>query len=65
MDWKFERIHCLKLNVYKFLTRNALYGQLLGVSAIERTVLGGNVNWDLKMMSAIKCPLYRGFVMRV
>ena len=27
--------HCLKRNVYKFLTRNALFCPLLGVSSIE------------------------------
>ena len=30
----------LKFNGCKFLTRNVLYGLLLGVSAIERSVLG-------------------------
>ena len=30
---------------------DALYGLLLGVSAIEMSVLGHNVNGDLKMMS--------------
>ena len=36
--------------------------------AIERSVLGGYVNWVLKLMSAIsaiKCPLQGRFVMRV
>ena len=28
----------------------------MGVSAIERSVLGDNVNWDLKMMSTIERP---------
>ena len=37
---------------------NVLYDLLLGMSAIERSVLGGNVNWDLRMMSATeRCPL--------
>ena len=51
--------HCLsKINV--------LHGLFLGVSAIKRSVLRGNVIWDLKMMSAIeKCPLQRGSVIRV
>ena len=44
--------NCLKLNVYKFLTRTNLSSLLLGVSAIERWELDGNVNWDLKL-----CPL--------
>ena len=40
------------------------------MSAIDRSILKGNVNWDLKIMSAIevsaiKCLLQRGFVMRV
>lgn len=47
---------------YKILT-NVLYNLLLGVSAIERFVLGVNVNWDLKMIS-IKCPVHRGFVIK-
>ena len=30
----------------------------LGVSVFERSVLGGNVNWDLKMLSVLeRCPL--------
>ena len=51
--------HCLsKINV--------LNGLFLDVSAIKRSVLRGNVIWDLKMMSTIeKCPLQTGFVMRV
>ena len=47
---------------YKILT-NVLYNLLLGVSAIERSVLGVNVNRDLKMIS-IKCPVHRGFVIK-
>ena len=31
---------------------NVLYDLLLEMSAIERSVLGGNVNLDLRMMSA-------------
>ena len=58
--------HCLKQNVCKCITRNVLYGLLLGVPAIERSVLGGNVSSDLKIMSAIeRYPLHRGFVARV
>ena len=44
--------NCLKLNVYKCLTRTNLSSLLLGVSAIERWELGDNQNWDLKL-----CPL--------
>ena len=44
----------LKQNAYKRLTRYALYDLLLDVSAIERSVLRGNVNWNLKMTSAIE-----------
>ena len=41
----------------------AYNNMLLGLSAIERLVLGVTVNWDLKMMSTIeKCPLNGGFV---
>ena len=57
--------YCRKLNVDKFLTGNILYDLFLGVSAIESSVLGNNVNWNLKMMPAIeRCSLHRGFVMR-
>ena len=40
---------------------------ILDVSAIKRSVLGGNVSWDLKMMSttevsAIKCSLHGDFI---
>ena len=62
--------HCPKSNVYKFLIGNVLYGLLLDASAIQRSVLGGNRNWDLKLMSpiemsAIKCLLHISFVMSV
>ena len=40
--------HCLKQNLYKFLTRNALHGLLLGASAIERSVLERILNWFQK-----------------
>ena len=36
--------HCLKKNLYKFLTWNIFYNLLLGVFAIKRSVLGNNVN---------------------
>ena len=45
--------NCLKKNVYKFLGRNALYWT--SPPAIERSVLGSNVSWDLKMMSTTVC----------
>ena len=32
--------------------------EMLDVFAIERSVLGGNVRWDLRIMSTIeRCPL--------
>ena len=43
--------HCLKYNVYKLFTVNVLYDLLLIVSGVKRSVIGGNVNWDLKMKS--------------
>ena len=57
--------HCPKLNLYKRLTRKTLYGLLLGFSSIEWSVLESNVSWDLRMISAIKCPVHRVFVTRV
>ena len=57
--------HCPKLNLYKRLTRKTWYGLLLGFSSIEWSVLESNVSWDLKMISAIKCPVHRVFVTRV
>ena len=43
--------HCLKYNVYKLFTVNVLYDLLLIVSGVKKSVIGGNVNWDLKMKS--------------
>ena len=34
-----------------------MWSLLLGVPAIERSVLGGNINWDLKMMFTIERSL--------
>ena len=43
---------------FQRLTRNILCDLLLGVSAIEGSVPGSNVNWNLKMTSTIEmCPL--------
>ena len=35
--------HFLKQNLYKLLSKNVLYGLLLSVSAVERSVLGYTV----------------------
>ena len=46
--------HCPEQHLYNLLSRKVLYGLLLGVCAIERSVVAGNVSWDLKMMSNIE-----------
>ena len=44
--------------MYTNFLQEMSYVVLLGVSAIDRPVLGGNVKWDLRMMSAVaRCPL--------
>ena len=45
--------------MYKnFLQSMPFFDLLLGVSAIERSVVGSNVHWDLKSMSVMeKCLL--------
>ena len=41
-----------------FLTGNVFSGIFGGVPAIERSVVSGNGNWDLKIISAIaRCPV--------
>ena len=42
-----------------------LNGLILGMPAIEGSILEGKMSWDLKMMSAIKCALHRGLFIRV
>ena len=46
--------HCPEQNLNNLLSRKVLYDLLLGVWAIERSVVDGNVSWDLKMMSTIE-----------
>ena len=46
--------HCPEQNLYNLLSRKVLSGLLLGVCAIERSVVDGNLSWDLKMMSTIE-----------
>ena len=41
--------YCLKRDLYQLLTGNVLYVLFFGVSAIERSVLGSNANWNLKL----------------
>ena len=45
--------------------RNVLYSLLLGVSAVESSVLGGNVNVRYREVFTIKSPLRTGFVMGI
>ena len=60
----------LNKNVFKN-EKFLLLDQFFRLSAIKRSVIGEKFDWYLKMMSAIievsaiKCPLHRGFVMRV
>ena len=48
----------VKLSKVKFINISCKKCLILDVAAIERSVQGGNVSWDLKMMSTIeRCPL--------
>ena len=50
----------------QLLTRNVLYGLLLGVSAVKKSVLEGNINRELKIISAIeKCLLESVYYIKV
>ena len=50
------KVKCIHVSCKKCL--------ILNVLIIESSVLGGNVSWN-KEVPFIKCPLHRGFVMRV
>ena len=56
----------LKKKRMQLLTRNVLYGLLLGVSAVKKSVLEGNINRELKIISAIeKCLLESVYYIKV
>ena len=47
-----------KLRFIQISYKKVLYDLILGVPAIKGSVLGDNMSWDLKIMSAIeRCPL--------
>ena len=54
----------LNNNVFKS-EKFVLFDQYFGLSAIRRPVIGEIFNWDLKMVSAIKCLPQRVFNMKV
>ena len=65
-DWKSLRIFIFiylkrplsKVKSMQIFYKKCLIWPAIKVSVTERSVLGGNVNWDLKMMSAVGgCPL--------
>lgn len=59
---QFNCITLSQQNTDKLLLRIILYDLLLGESAIKRSDLEGNVNWDLEVL-AMKCTLHKGFAM--
>ena len=54
----------VKQSKVKYIPISCKKWLILDVSIIKSSVLGGNVSWD-REVSAIKCLLHRGFVMRV
>ena len=49
----FSKLKCIQIS-YK----NILYDLMLGVSPVQRSVLRGNVNWDLKIVSLYRDVRY-------
>ena len=52
----FSKVKCIQISCKKCL--------ILNVFITESSVQGGNMSWD-REVSIIKCPLHKGFVMRV
>ena len=51
--------------IYFFCARMILWYPILGLSAIESSLLREDANRDLRKLSRIICPLHRSFSMRV